>query len=233
MPLKTSLTPEEITAMIDIAPTIRDKLIISFLADTGCRVSELLRLNVSQIDFDKNLVLIPHLKAGLRKRCPSCGKSTGRRQNFCPKCGTNISDVLAEGSEERTRLINVGEQTLNLCREYIDRRANDSENLITLTRQMVYRIIRQCASGAGLDGKTILNPETGQMHYVHPHSFRDSLAVDWLTLDDSGDSQKLLQDHLGHKRYETTARYFKLTPTHVAKAADEVRRHRFGDGGFK
>jgi len=228
MALKTYLTPEEIKAMIDSAPTLRDKLIVLFLADTGCRVSELLRLNVAHIDFNKEMVLIPHLKAGLRKRCPSCGKSTGRSSAFCPKCGTDISDVLAEGTEERTRLINVGEQTLNLCREYIDRRANDSEKLIPLTRQMVYSIIRKCAAGAGLDGKTILNPETGQMHYFHPHSFRDSLAVDWLNMDDSGDSQKLLQNHLGHKRYETTARYFKLTPTQVGKVADEVRRHRFG-----
>ena len=67
------------------------------------------------------------------------------------------------------------------------------------------------------------------MHYVHPHTFRDSLAVDWLTLDDTGDSQKLLQNHLGHKRYETTARYFKLTPVQVTDAADKVRRHRFGE----
>lgn len=229
MALKTVLTPEEIRAMINNAVTLRDKMIISFLSDTGCRVSELLQLNVDQIDFDQKLVLIPHLKVGLRKRCPSCGKSTGRRQNFCPGCGVDISEVVAEGIEKRTRLINVGEQTLNLCREYIDGRAKNSEKLVSLTRQMVNVIIRECAAGAGLDGKTILNPETGRMHYVHPHSFRDSLAVDWLTLDDSGDSQKLLQDHLGHKRYETTARYFKLTPAQVAKTADEVRRHRFGD----
>jgi len=229
MALKTFLTPEEIKAMISQALNLRDKMIISFLADTGCRVSELLQLNVAQIDFDQKLVLIPHLKVGLRKRCPSCGLSTGRRQNFCPRCGAGISEVVAEGVEKRTRLINVGEQTLNLCREYIDRRAKKSVKLVSLTRQMVYVIIRKCAAGAGLDGKIILNPETGKMHYVHPHGFRDSLAVDWLTLDDSGDSQKLLQGHLGHKRYETTARYFKLQPAAVAKTADEVRRHRFGD----
>jgi len=228
MPLKTCLTPEEIKAMIDNAPTLRDKMIILFLADTGCRTSELLRLNVAHIDFNQKLVLIPHLKVGLRKRCPSCGKSTGRRQNFCPKCGTDISGVTAEGNEERTRLISVGEQTLKLCREYLDKRRNNSEKLVPLTRQMVYNILRNCAARAGLDGKMILNPETGQMHYVHPHSLRDSLAVDWLSRDDSGDSQKMLQEHLGHKRYETTARYFKLAPTQVAKAADEVRRHRFG-----
>lgn len=226
--LKTYLTPDEIQAMIEAAPTLRDKLIVSFLADTGCRVSELLRLKTGHIDFDRRLALIPHLKVGLRKKCPSCGKSTGRRQNFCPKCGADISEVTAEGSEERTRLINVGEETLRLCREYLEKRRDGSDQLISLTRQMVYHILRECAKKAGLDGKVILNPETGRMHYVHPHNLRDSLAVDWLLLDDSGDSQKMLQEHLGHKRYETTARYFKLTPSQVAKTADEVRRHRFG-----
>lgn len=229
MPLKTYLTPDEIRSIIESAPTLRDKLIISFLADTGCRVSELLALKTGHIDFDRQLVLIPHLKAGLRKKCPSCGKSTGRRQNFCPKCGANISQVVAEGNEERTRLVNVGQKTLELCRQYLEQRKNNTDRLITITRQMVYRIIRECAKEAGLDGKCILNPETGRMHFVHPHSLRDSLAVDWLTLDDSGDSQKMLQDHMGHKRYETTARYFKLTPAAVGQAADKVRRHRFGD----
>lgn len=229
MALKTYLTPDEIKAMIDAAPTLRDQVIIAFLADTGCRISELLRLDIAHIDFEQKVVLIPHLKAGLRKRCPSCGKSAGRRQRFCPHCGEDISEVEPEGNEERTRLINVGERTLRLCREYIENRKNGSRKLIPLSRQWVYAIVRQCAERAGLTGKVILNPETGQMHYVHPHNFRDSLAVDWLTLDDSGDSQKLLQDHLGHKKYETTARYFKLTPSHVAKAADEVRRHRFGE----
>ena len=229
MPLKTFLTPDEIRSMIDKAPTLRDMLIISFLADTGCRVSEMLQLKTIHIDFDRQLVLIPHLKTGLRKKCPSCGKSAGRRQNFCPKCGADISQVVAEGSEERTRLINVGQKTLELCRQYIEKRKNNTDRLINLTRQMVYRIMRECAQKAGLGGEVILNPNTGRTHYIHPHILRDSLAVDWLLMDDSGDSLKMLQEHLGHKRYETTTRYFKLTPSHVARAADEVRRHRFGD----
>ena len=229
MPLKTTLTPDEIQAIIDKAPTLRDKLIISFLADTGCRSSELLALKVGHIDFERQMVLIPHLKAGIRKKCPKCGKSAGRKQNFCPRCGADISQVLAEGDEVRTRLVNVGQRTLELCHQYLEQRGNNTDRLINLTRQMVYRIVREAGRKAGLDGQMILNPNTGKLHYVHPHLLRDSLAVDWLTLDDSGDSQKMLQDHLGHKRYETTARYFKLTPSQVARTANEVRRHRFGD----
>jgi len=226
--LKTFLTSDEVRGMIEAAPTLRDKVILMFLADTGCRVSELLRLKTQHIDFDRRLVLIPHLKAGLRKKCSGCGKSVGRRHNFCPKCGKDISNVEAEGSEERTRLINVGDETLNLCREYLQKRKGNSDQLIPITRQMVGVIMRRCANAIGLGGKVMLNPETGIEHYVHPHSMRDSLAVDWLTLDDSATSQKALQEHLGHKKYETTARYQKLSMESVADAADKVRRHRFG-----
>ena len=226
--LKTFLTSDEVRGMIEAAPTLRDKVIVAFLADTGCRVSELLRLKTQHIDFDRRLVLIPHLKAGLRKKCPGCGKFVGRRQNFCPKCGNDIRAVEAEGSEELTRLVNVGEEALSLCREYLQKRSSNSDQLISLTRQMVGVIIRRCACAIGLDGMVMLNPETGRQHYVHPHSMRDSLAVDWLTLDDSATSQKALQDHLGHKKYETTARYQKLSIENVADAADKVRRYRFG-----
>jgi len=215
--------------MVDAAPTLRDKLIVAFLADTGCRTSELLRLQVQHIDFDQRLVLIPHLKSGIRKKCPSCGKSAGRRQNFCPKCGAVISQVAPEGEEQRTRLISVGQRVLDLCQEYLEKRAEDTDRLITISRQMVYRIVRGCAEKSGLAGQVLLNPETGRMHFVHPHVLRSSLAVDWLGMDDGAKSQKALQDHLGHKRFDTTTRYVKLTPSRVAKEVDKVRRKRFGD----
>lgn len=229
MALKTYLTADEITTLIDAAPTLRDKLIVSFLAETGCRVSELLQLTVQHIDFEQRLILIPHLKIGIRKKCPKCGKPTGRRQNFCPKCGAAISEVAADGEEKRTRLLGIGPRTLELCQEYLEGRKNNSDRLITISRQMTYHMLRQCADKVGLSGRIILNPETGRMHFVHPHLLRSSLAVDWLEVDDSGDSQKALQTQLGHKRYETTARYVKLRPSQVTEAAAKVRRHRFGD----
>lgn len=197
--------------------------------NTGCRVSELLELTVQHIDFDQQLVLVPHLKIGIRKKCPKCGNSTGRRQNFCSKCGANISEVAADGEEQRTRLLGVGPRTLKLCREYLEGRKGDSDHLITISRQMVYKMLRQCADQVGLSGRIILNPETGRMHFVHPHVLRSSLAVDWLMVDDSGKGQKALQDQLGHKRYESTARYIKLTPSRVTKEAEKVRRRRFGN----
>ncbi len=136
--------------------------------------------------------------------------------------------VIAEGIEERKRLVSVGKETMTLVKEYIEKRENPDGRLINLTRQSVYYIVRNAAEKAGLAGKTIMNPETGKLHYVHPHNFRDSLAVAWLDLagSDAG-KQKALQDHLGHKRFETTMRYHKLTPTDVQEVGDEVRKKRF------
>jgi len=226
--MRTYLTAENIKDMISTAPTLRDKMVISFYADSGCRVSELLKVKVSDIDFQRNMVLIPHLKRGLRKRCPKCGKAAGRSQSFCSNCGADLSKIVAEGIEERSRLINLGRPTINLIRNYLDNRGDDSPYLINLSRQRIYYIIREIAAQIGLGGKSILNPETGKKHYVHPHNFRDSLSVDWLTIaGDDVSKQKALQEHLGHKRFETTMRYFKLHPAKVGNVSKEVRKRRF------
>lgn len=228
--LKTYLEPQEIKQMIANAPELRNKLILQFLAESGCRVSELLGLKLSDIDFDRGMVLIRHLKAGLKKKCPSCGRSAGRHQGFCSKCGKDLKKIKPEGSDERTRLINISKNTLSLCSEYLDGRGKESDYLIPLTRQMVLYIVRGAAKTIGLEGRVMLNPETGRKHHVHPHIFRTSLAVDWLNISGEDVSmQKALQEQLGHKRFDTTMRYHKLRPSTVRKIGDDVRKRRFGE----
>lgn len=231
MVLKTYLTSEEVQRMIDTAPCLRDKVIIMFLSDCGCRVSELLGIKVSDIDFDREVVLISHLKEGIRKKCPSCGRAAGRKQGFCSRCGADISNVPTEGTEERKRIISVGSETLKVCREYIDRRKDKSDRLMPVTRQAVDYIIKDIAEKAGLGGKIMVNPETGKKHMIHAHSFRDALCVDWLSTKPEGytedESRKALQRHLGHKRFETTVRYQKLTIDKVQEIGNIIRSKRF------
>jgi integrase len=187
----------------------------------------MLKVKVEDVDLKNRLVMIPHLKYGTRKKCPQCGKAAGKKKPFCSHCGADISNVTPEGIEERSRLINIGSSTASLLKEYLENRVRKDDHLFPLTRQRVGQIVRDLAERAGISGRVILNPETGKKHYVHPHSFRDSLAVDWLLY--SGDDiskQKALQEHLGHKRFDTTMRYFKIAPAAVRKIGDEVQKQR-------
>ena len=230
MAIRTFITPTEITAMISKATNLRDKMVLTFLSDVGCRVSEMLALTPANIDLDRQEVIIPHLKRGTKKKCPKCLRIAGRSTRFCARCGADLSKVTAEGLEERTRIVSIGKDTSDILREYLSRIPIEPDKpLVPLTRQMIYKIVRDAAISIGLSGKMFLNPETGKKHYVHPHDFRSALAVSWLDFAGSdATKQKALQDHLGHKSFETTMRYNKLTPGAVRTVSDEVRSRRFG-----
>jgi integrase len=47
------LTREDIQKLVNIADTLRDRALIMFLWDTGCRLGEALNLNVGDVRFDK------------------------------------------------------------------------------------------------------------------------------------------------------------------------------------
>ncbi|MDD5229742.1 MAG: site-specific integrase [Candidatus Marinimicrobia bacterium] len=227
MAIKTTLTAREINKMISVAKCQRDQLILQFYADTGCRESELLAVTVENIDFDNGTVLIPHLKHGAKKHCPKCNKTAGRSGKWCPHCGANLSLVQAEGVLVRNRIVTIGEETLNLLRDFVQG-MEKTDRVINLSRQSVYNIIRKAASDSGLSGKVLVNPETGRKHFIHPHIMRASLAVDWLKIAATdANKQKALQEHLGHQDFGTTMRYNKLSPAQVRKVSDEVRQSRF------
>ena len=68
--------------------------------------------------------------------------------------------------------------------------------------------MRVCARKSGLPN--LVNPETGRTRAVNPHRLRDAFAVHAVKTDDSGDGLRLLQEHLGHASFNTTAKYRKV-----------------------
>ena len=56
-----------------------------------------------------------------------------------------------------------------------------------------------------------VNPETGKVHNVSPHKLRDAFAVMAVKQNDSGDGLRMLQEHLGHQNFNTTAKYRKVS----------------------
>jgi len=121
---------------------------------------------------------------------------------------------LLKGEEHRRqRVLPIDNQTLDMLKEYIERGGpviRDGKRLIFgINRHRAWQIIRDCAERAGLP--KLVNPETGKVHNISPHRIRDAFAVHAIKLNDSGDGLRMLQEHLGHQSFNTTAKYRKVS----------------------
>jgi integrase/recombinase XerD len=218
--MKAYLELEEVNLMEKTATCLRDRLLIRLLFHLGCRISEALALTAENVDFAQGTVTIQHLKARTRLSCPQCSTRLGRTHTFCPKCGIKVKQALSqEQQHRRVRTLPLDSETLDMLEDYIRRGGpvcrEGNRFLFDVNRHRAWQIIRDLAEKVGL-GK-LINPETGRVHNVSPHRLRDAFAVHAVKLDDSGDGLRLLQEHLGHASFDTTAKYRKV-------AGEEHRR---------
>jgi integrase/recombinase XerD len=120
---------------------------------------------------------------------------------------------LREQEHRRQRVLPIDSQTLDMLKEYIERGGpvvRDGKRLIFgINRHRAWQIVKACAEKARLP--KLVNPETGRVHNISPHRLRDAFAVHAVKLDDSGDGLRLLQEHLGHQSFNTTAKYRKVS----------------------
>jgi integrase/recombinase XerD len=188
-------------------------------------VSEALALSVEDVDFEHGVVTIKHLKASLKLSCAQCRQRLGRSHAFCPKCGSKVTKAQAEQLEHRRqRMLPVDAYTLGILKEYIRRGGlvlRDGKKLIFgINRHRAWQVVKECAEKAGLP--KLVNPETGKMHNISPHRLRDGFAVHAVKLDDSGDGLRLLQEHLGHMSFNTTAKYRKVAGEELRNWYDKL-----------
>ena len=210
---KVYLEANEVQSLENIATNLRDKLLIRLLFHLGCRVSEALSLQVQDINFTKGTITIEHLKSRINLTCPQCGTRLGKSHNFCPKCGVKVEKAVAREQEHRRmRTLPLDRDTLEMLKDYIERgglvNRGGKRLIFGINRHRAWQIIKECAERAGLPN--LINPETGKVHSVSPHRLRDAFAVHAMKLDDSGDGLRLLQEHLGHVSFNTTAKYRKV-----------------------
>lgn len=211
--MKAYLDLQEITLLEQAALNLRDCLLIRILFRLGCRISEALGIEVENVDFVQSTVTIQHLKVRTNLSCPVCSAALGRSHGFCPKCGTKVSYTIAKEQEHRrVRTLPLDKETIGILKDYIRRggpvKRRDKYLIFGITRHRAWQIIKECAERAGLP--KLINPETGKTHYVSPHKLRDAFAVHAVKLNDSGDGLRLLQEHLGHASFDTTAKYRKV-----------------------
>jgi integrase/recombinase XerD len=211
---KAYLEVIEIEALERAATNLRDRALIRVLFHLGCRVSEALALGVEDVDFVHGTVTIQHLKTSLKLSCPNCSARLGKSHGFCPKCGLKVAEAIAKEQEHRrVRTLPLDESTLKMLKDYISRGGpvlRKGKTLIFgINRHRAWQIVKECAEKAGLPD--LVNSETGKRHGVSPHRLRDAFAVHAVKLDDSGDGLRLLQEHLGHQSFNTTAKYRKVS----------------------
>jgi integrase/recombinase XerD len=212
--MKAYLEPEEINLMEEACTNLRDRLLMRLLFHSACRISEALGITVEDVDLSTGTVTIQHLKTRLQLSCPDCNTQLGRNHSFCPKCGIKVEKAVSRAKEHRRmRTLPLDGQTTEMLEEYISRggplERDGKKFIFDINRHRAWQIIRNCADKAGLP--KLMNPETGKIHGVSPHKLRDAFAVHAMKLDDSGDGMRLLQEHLGHASFNTTAKYRKVS----------------------
>jgi len=122
---------------------------------------------------------------------------------------------VAEARERRRmRTLPIDQTTLQMLREYIQRDGpvmgkSGKRIIFGINRHRAWQVTKDCADKAGLPKLT--NPESGRIHNISPHRFRDFFAVNAVKHDDSGDGLRMLQEHLGHQSFNTTAKYRKIS----------------------
>lgn len=220
------LTFEHIDAIIEAATNLRDRLLMWLLSRTGCRVSEALDIAVEDIDLTSGIIVIKHLKRRTKLTCPKCNARIGQNNKFCPGCGTKISEATKEKLEQRhRRVLPIDQGTSVMLKEYIDRGGPINRGgrlmLFSVNRFRVWQMISERAQKVNLP--RLINPDTGKMHKVGPHSFRVAFAIRWIQADDSPESLKALQEHLGHQSFTTTMRYRKMGFEERRKYYDKIK----------
>jgi integrase/recombinase XerD len=143
--------------------------------------------------------------------------------------------VAKEQEHRRMRTLPLDGDTLEMLKDYIKRGGpvtrNGKELLFGINRHRAWQIIRECAERAGLP--KLINTETGKVHNISPHRLRDAFAVHAVKLDDSGDGLRMLQEHLGHASFNTTAKYRKVAGEELKSWYEKLWEKSDGSGTTK
>ena len=190
--LKGYIEPEQVEKVIAAATNPRDVLLVRIPWRTGIRVSELIGISVSDIDYESRGVIIKVQK--MRKRD---GKTI-----------------------ERRRVVPIDQGTLDMVREYLEWRKQfpyKGDLLFPITRQRVVQIYWKLGRRAGI--KEIGDPAVSQHRKLHPHHLRHSFAIHCIK---RGMTVERLQKILGHSSPTTTSVYLQYSLKDLHESYDEV-----------
>jgi len=210
---KVYLTMADIQLMEKAALNTRDQLLIRMISHTGCRVTEVTALTVDDVDLENGTITIQHLKSRNKVSCPFCGTRLCEAHVFCPGCSKKVEEKVKKALETRKlRTLPLDGETVEMLELHIKNGnpvlKDGKLMLFGFKRGMANKIVKDCGKRAGLPD--LINPRTGKKRGISPHRLRDAFAIHAIQQDDSADALIMLQEHLGHASFNTTAQYRKI-----------------------
>ncbi len=174
----------------------RDRAILEMLYGCGIRNSELTGLNVDDIHWANDAVLI---------------RGKGQKQRYVPLGDAAAQALRAYLAERSARLAACSEDKasttpalfLNLQLRGLTRTGGQAR----LTTRSVGRIVKRIAILRGLSAD------------VHPHTLRHAFGTHLL---EEGADLRAIQELLGHERLSTTQRYTQLTTAQLTEVYDRT-----------
>jgi len=183
------LKPEQVKRLYSNAPapTLRNKLIIRLLYQTGMRVSELTHTKLRHVRRDDREIDVPAVTSKSNSRTVAYKPSLDSLLRRWIDGGYRDGEHYAEGSP------------------YLFPTAQAEK----ISRETVRTVIRQAADNADMDNSVIYTDKAGNdRHPISPHILRHSMAVNSLSVGTL--NVRELQEILGHSDLETTEKYLKI-----------------------
>ncbi len=163
---------------------LRDRTILTILFSSGVRISELVQLNIKQLNLERGEFTVR-------------GKGDKLRLVFLSdeavKC---IREYLKKRTDNNPALFVSHSQVGNSVTKQIEAIGGNNRDIAGLTPRSVQRMVKKYAGFAGI------------LHKVTPHTFRHSFATDLLQ---NGADIRSVQTLLGHASITTTQIYTHVT----------------------
>jgi integrase/recombinase XerD len=197
--LPAVLSKDEVIKMIDSDQTCRDRLIVELLYGAGLRVSELVGLDVKDVNLSQSYVRC--LGKGSKERIVPIGRQALESLHAYfqeLKDDQPAATKTAQAADTKAAKAKSLQQFKQVVRPLFRDRAGNR-----LSRLVVWQVVKRLAKNAGVE-KTL-----------SPHTLRHSFATH---LIENGADLRSVQELLGHASIVTTQLYTHISRGHLRKA---------------
>ncbi|MCC7527569.1 MAG: tyrosine recombinase [Candidatus Melainabacteria bacterium] len=202
--LPAVLSKDEVIKMIESSQTWRDRLMVELLYGAGLRVSELVGLDVKDVNLSQSYVRC--LGKGSKERIVPIGRQAlVSIHSYLNELNDDAScpDKTAQASDKKAAKAKSMQQYKQVaCPLFRDRTGN------RLSRLVVWQVVKRLAKKAGVEKA------------LSPHTLRHSFATH---LIENGADLRSVQELLGHANIVTTQLYTHVSRGHLRKAYNQAQ----------